>query len=231
VVFGGDGTMLSAARYLAPLGIPAVGVNLGKFGFLAGCVSSECPRVVEDVLSGKLTPVERTMLSSRIDPGRGRPSDMTALNDVVIAASMPTRMIGVKIFIDTAPVSSFLGDGLIISSATGSTGYNLSSGGPIVTPAEDVTILNPLAPHTLAIRPMVISAAETVRVEVSARRSDVTVTADGQISSVIKHGDSVTVSKAPHSFTLYEAAGWSFYQVAKDKLRWGEEPNYAEDPY
>ena len=153
-----------AARFLAPLGVAAVGVNLGKFGFLAGCVDTECADIIKAALDDAIKPVVRTMLTCCIKRA-GRPGGLvTALNDIVVTASVPAQMVGVELYINARPVSSFQGDGLIISSATGSTGYNLSSGGPIVAPQEDVIILTPLAPHTLAIRPLVISGSEAVDV-------------------------------------------------------------------
>jgi len=228
VVFGGDGTILRAARYLAPLGIPAIGVNLGKFGFLAGCVEGECATILDAAFQGKMKPIVRTMLSCSITGGG---EEMTALNDIVVTASVPAQMIGIELSINGAAVSSFQGDGIIVSSATGSTGYNLSSGGPIVTPEADVMILTALAPHTLAIRPMVISGGDVVDLKVSARRTDVAVTADGQAARTVKSGDVIRVSRAPFTFSLYEGINWDFYRVVRGKLRWGEEPNYAKDSH
>jgi len=229
VVFGGDGTILQAARYLAPLGVPAIGVNLGKFGFLAGCVEADCPVLVEAALSGRIKAVVRSMLSGRAAGAGKKAVELVALNDIVVTASVPAQMIGVELSINGGPVSSFQGDGLIIASPTGSTGYNLSSGGPIVAPDEEVIILTPLAAHTLAIRPMVISSSDVVDVRVSARHGGVCVTADGQVPVRIGSGSAVRVRQAPYKFRLFEGPGWSFYRVVRDKLRWGEEPNYAKD--
>lgn len=227
VVFGGDGTILHAARFLAPRGIPAIGVNLGKFGFLAGCVVEDCVNLVEIVMDGRHKPIERTMLAGTLIRD-GKPSEvMTALNDIVITASVPTRMLELHLSISGSDSATVTGDGLIISSATGSTGYNLSSGGPIVTPWDDVIILTALAPHTLAIRPMVISGSEVVEVKMATRRGDIAVTADGQTAFCINSGDSVRVSRTPYRFKLYEGPTWSFYKVLRTKLRWGEEPKYA----
>lgn len=231
IIFGGDGTILSAARFLAPRGIPAIGVNLGKFGFLAGCILEDCVGLVDLVMDGRHKPVERTMLEGTLVRA-GRTSEvMTALNDIVLTASAPTRMLEIHLGINGVDLASFTGDGLIIASATGSTAYNLSSGGPIVTPWDDVIILTALAPHTLSMRPMVISGSEVVSVTLAARRGDISVTADGQTSLCIKSGDSVRVSRAPYKFKLYEGPNWSFYKILKTKLRWGEEPAYAKDNY
>jgi len=225
VIMGGDGTILGAARYLAPRGIPAVGVNLGRFGFLAGCVPEQCAAVVEGVKEGALKPVVRTMLSCRLPGGE----ELTALNDVVITSAVPTHMIGLGLSINNIEVSSIQGDGLIVATATGSTAYNLSSGGPLVTPSEDVIVLNGLAPHTLSIRPMVISGEDVVEAEVSGRDSGVAVTADGQVARELASPAKVEVRRAPFEFRLYESPDWSFYRVVRSKLRWGEEPNYAKD--
>lgn len=229
VIFGGDGTILRAARYLAPLNIPAIGVNLGKFGFLAGCVESDCPLLAEAVLEGKIEPTERTMLVGQIQNTGRTVAELSALNDIVVTAAVPAQMVAIELAINKGPLTTIQGDGLIVSTATGSTGYNLSCGGPIVAPSEDVIILTALAPHTLAIRPMVISGGDVVDMKVSARRTAVSVTADGQVARTIKDGDSVCVRRAPYRFRLYEGPEWSFYKVVRGKLRWGEEVNYAKD--
>ncbi|MCD6405930.1 MAG: NAD(+)/NADH kinase [Planctomycetes bacterium] len=227
ITFGGDGTILYAAGYLAPRGIPAVGLNLGKFGFLAGCNSVQCGRIVRAALSGEIKPVVRTMLSCVLGCGDER-EELIALNDIAVTSSVATHMIGMKISINGIDVSSFQGDGLIVATATGSTAYNLSSGGPLVAPTEDVIILTGLAPHTLSIRPMVISGGDVVDVEVSGRPSGISVTADGRIARNISSGDTVRLKRAPFRFHLYESEDWSFYRVVRSKLGWGEEPNYAK---
>lgn len=228
VVFGGDGTILAAARYLAPQGVPAIGVNLGRFGFLAGCLGSECANVVEAALSGAIKPVRRTMLAATVSE-EGHSDELVALNDVTITSSLPTHMMGLKIAINGIDVSAFQGDGLIVATATGSTAYSLSSGGPLVAPSEDVLVLTALAPHTLSIRPMVISGSDVVDATAAARQTDITVTADGQVARTVKSGARVQVRRAPFCFDLYETEDWSFYRVVRSKLRWGEEPNYVQD--
>jgi len=228
VVFGGDGTILGAARYLAPRGIPAVGLNLGKFGFLAGCRDDRCGEVVRTALSGVIEPVARTMLTALIT-ANGANEELTALNDIAITSSVATHMIGLDMSINGIQVSCYSGDGLIVATATGSTAYNLSSGGPLVTPGEDVLVVTPLAPHTLSIRPMVISGNDVIDVTVAGRQADVSVTADGQTASVIGSDHKVRIRRAPYKFMLYEDEDWSFYRVVRSKLRWGEEPNYGSD--
>ncbi len=226
ITFGGDGTILCAAEYLAPRGIPAVGVNLGKFGFLAGCDLAQCGKIVRAALSGEIKPVVRTMLSCRL-AGDER-EELIALNDIAITSSVATHMIGVKISINGIDVSSFQGDGLIVATATGSTAYNLSAGGPLVAPTEDVIILTGLAPHTLSIRPMVISGGDVVDVKVSGRPSGISVTADGRIAQQISSGNTVRLKRTPFKFHLYESEDWSFYRAVRSKLGWGEEPNYVK---
>lgn len=228
IIFGGDGTILTAARYLAPLGIAAVGLNLGRFGFLAGCTAAECKSVVAAALSGAIEPVSRTMLSCTIT-GDGSDETILALNDISITSSVSTHMIGVRLAINGIDVSSFHGDGLVVATATGSTAYSLSAGGPLVTPSEDVIILTALAPHTLAVRPMVISSEDVVDVEVFGRQKDVCVTGDGQVARVTGSKQKVRIERAAFKFDLYESEDWSFYRVVRSKLRWGEEPKYAED--
>lgn len=228
LVFGGDGTILGAARYLAPKGIPAVGFNLGRFGFLACCSGERCKEVVAAALSGSIEPVERTMLQATITGG-GAHDDLIALNDIAITSAMATHMIGLVTSINSAEVACYQGDGLIVATATGSTAYNLSSGGPLVAPSEDVLIVTALAPHTLSIRPMVISGSDVVDVTVEGRRSDISVTADGQVARIIKTGQKVSIRRAPWRFRLFEDEDWSFYKVVRSKLGWGRELNYAAD--
>jgi NAD+ kinase len=137
-------------------------------------------------------------------------------------------MVGVELSINGAAVSMLQGDGLIVATATGSTGYSLSCGGPILCPEEEVIVLAPLAAHTLAIRPMVAPSTDVVQVRVSARHADACVIADGQVPISMRDGDSAEVRTAPFKFKLFEGPGWSFYRVLREKLRWGEEPNYAK---
>lgn len=228
VIFGGDGTILQAARYLAPAGIGAIGVNLGKFGFLAGCVEEACEDLVADALAGRLKPVMRSMLLCRVERSGRKPADLIALNEVVITSAAPAQMVGVELSINDAAVSTLQGDGLIVSTATGSTGYSLSCGGPILCPDQDAIILAPLAAHTLAIRPMIAPSTDVIKVRVTARHADAAAIADGQVSIAMRHGDAARVRTAPFKFRLFEGPGWSFYRVLREKLRWGEEPNYAK---
>jgi len=221
VIFGGDGTMLAGARRLAPLGVPAVGVNLGKLGFLAEIRPEEFRGAIERILAGEAEVSERMMLSAEV-AGEGEPRSFTGLNDVVVSQQAKSPMVRLEVSIDGEGASAFRGDGLIISTATGSTAYNLSAGGPILSGSVEGIILTPICAHTLSIRPLVISSGEVVEM----RRPDgeekpITVTVDGRIQEPFRPREVVTVKRAEHVFRLLVLPGGGRYSTIREKLHWG----------
>jgi len=234
VVFGGDGTLLSAARTLAPYGKPILGVHLGHFGFLTQVAPEDLYRAVDAVLDGDCEVEERVMLEATItrrpseDGGQnsGPPvvcETLTGMNDVVVASGA-VRMVYVETRISGRLLATYAADGVIVATPTGSTGYSLSAGGPLVHPASPVFVINPICPHTLNARPLVIPNTETVRLSIEAHRSDTmgVVSIDGQIEEPLAPGDTVDVRRAPHTVHLLNVGGPDFYHKIRGRWRYGE---------
>ena len=226
LVLGGDGTLLAMADRIAQAGrdIPILGVNFGSLGFLTEIRIDELYPSLESVLNGNARFDERLML--RADATRqGQPIDTRiVLNDVVFTKTALSRMIELSVSVSGSFVTRVKADGLIIASPTGSTAYNLAAGGPIVHPVVDALILTPIAPHTLTNRPIVIPAASAVEVRplVEVEMDDVFVTYDGQAGYALRQGDVVRVQRAPRPLRLVKAPARSYFEVLREKLKWGE---------
>jgi NAD+ kinase len=225
VVFGGDGTLLSAARRIAPLGIPLLGVHLGHFGFLAEVAIDDLGTAIERILDGDATIQERLMVQGTITRD-GAPDDGTetllGMNDFVVA-SRAVRMVHIRTEIGGEPLATYAADGVIVASPTGSTGYSLSAGGPLVHPGAPVLIVTPIAPHTLSARALVIPDTETVTLTVdSESRDSVVATVDGQIERPLRAGDRVQVRRAPFPVRLLGVGGSSFTAKIRERWHYGE---------
>lgn len=190
---GGDGTILRAARAVAPLSVPIVGINLGKLGFLTELTADEARDRLPALLNGEGWIDERSMLQAEL-PGR---DTLHALNDIVIARGVNPRVIYVDIAIDGTALTTYKADGVIVASATGSTGYSLAAGGPILYPQARDMVLNPIAPHPTFDNSLVLPAASVVELKVHAERQAV-LSVDGQVDLMLESGDTVKVSLSPH---------------------------------
>jgi NAD+ kinase len=226
VVLGGDGTLLATAGHIARSGrdVPILAVNFGSLGFLTEITRPELQRALGEVLDGRSTLDERMMLSARAHR-TGEPGvDMSVLNDVVFTRTALSRIIDLSVSVGDQFVTRVKADGLIIASPTGSTAYNLAAGGPIVHPAMAAFVLTPIAPHTLSNRPIVVPAEREVRVTVSADNggAEVYVTFDGQTGFPLAAGDTVTVRRAPRTVRLVRATTRTYFEVLRQKLKWGE---------
>jgi len=226
VVFGGDGTLLAATRTLAGAGLPLLGVNMGKLGFLAEFSVEDLRRHFDAILDGKVHPTERMMLKICVSRCRGDDFCSTAVNDIAIQAGEPFRMIELNVEQDGGRISQYLGDGLVIATPTGSTAYNMSLGGPIVEPTLEAITITPIAPHTLSLRPMVVRSDRTIRVTPVRVNPGSAVIIDGQATTGLCDGDSVDVSRADATAKIFPCPGRSFFQTLTDKLHWGRGPNY-----
>jgi len=215
VAMGGDGTILRAAAWVQNQGTPILGVNLGRLGFLAGAEPSELEDGIDRLLAEDYTVESRMALIAQVGDQR-----VFALNEVVVERAVSARMVQVKTWVDDANVSSFWGNGLILSTPTGSTSYSLSTGGPIVHPDMDALILTPVCPHSLTLRPLVIPSDQTVAVQVSAVHSEIIWSADGRTVGEIQPEERMLVQKAPHPVRLINLQGLSFYDVLRRKLDW-----------
>ena len=221
IVLGGDGTLLSMARAVGDLGVPLLGINLGGLGFLTATTLDELWPAMEALLAGAMAVEERMMLSARLVRGGQPVGEYVALNDVVITKSAMSRIIDLAVSVDGRHATAYRADGLIISTPTGSTAYNLSAGGPILFPTMDAVVLTPIAPHTLSNRPIVLPGAQ--RIDVTLRvEQEVMLTMDGQVGVPLREGDTVEVGKARARIRLMRFDQKDFFSVLRTKLKWGE---------
>jgi NAD+ kinase len=221
VVFGGDGTLLYAARRVAPRGIPILGVDAGTLGFLTEAQPDELESLIPELLAGRVQLSERMNLAGAIERDGRAIASLTALNDVVIGRGL-TRLARLETFVGSEHVGTYLCDGLIISTPTGSTAYSLSAGGPIVSPALRVLLAVPICPHTLTVRPLVVSEEDEIRVRIEKITGDGLVTVDGQEKHALHEGDTVVVRCAPFVTRLVMTGRRPFYGLLRRKFRWGE---------
>jgi len=221
IVLGGDGTLLSMARAVGDLGVPILGVNLGGLGFLTATTLDEMLPALDTLLAGGMEIEERMMLGARLVRGGQGVGDYIALNDVVITKSAMSRIIDLSVSVGGRHAISYRADGLIISTPTGSTAYNLSAGGPILFPTMDAVVLTPIAPHTLSNRPIVVPGAQRVDVALLVEQ-EVMLTMDGQVGVPLRGGDVVEVQKADARIRLVRFPSKDFFSVLRTKLKWGE---------
>lgn len=216
--FGGDGTLLSTARKIGRHQTPILGVHLGGLGYLAEIsLESLYPRF-EKLLEGDYRVEERMVLKCRVE---GCEDEYHALNDIVISKGAFSRVVNIRTTIGGRYLNTYTCDGLIIATPTGSTAYSLSSGGPIVEPALKAIIVNPISPHTLTDRPMIIGDDKEIEAEVQARYDALTLVADGQVERTLKPGDRVFISRADYVVKLVLFGDKFFYDVLREKLKWG----------
>jgi NAD+ kinase len=224
IAFGGDGTLLDAARAVA-LGTgdaPLVGVNVGQLGFLTAFGRADLATGLEALMSGATRVERRLLLSGDVRGTSTRLPSRLALNDIVVTRGAISRMIEVEVRVDEQAVCRVKADGLIVATATGSTAYTLSAGGPIVHPSLDAIVLTPIAPHTLSLRPILLPATSRIELHpIVAPRSDVFVTVDGQLAVPLVDGDIVEVTRADRELKLLHLAGRTHFDVLREKLKWG----------
>ena len=222
VVLGGDGTLLSVARQVWNKNIPILGVNLGGLGFLTEITLDELYPVLEKVLRNDLEINEREVLNAGVIRSGKRISEFIVLNDAVINKGALARIIDLETTVNGEYLSTFRSDGLIISTPTGSTAYNLSAGGPIVYPSLHTIIITPICPHTLTIRPIIIPDDVKIRALLKSRNEEVTLTLDGQQGFALEFEDVVEVGKAEGRILLIKSPYRHYFELLREKLRWGE---------
>lgn len=221
IVLGGDGTLLSMARAVGDLGVPILGVNLGGLGFLTATTLDEMLPALDTLLAGGMEIEERMMLGAVLRRGGQVVGEYLALNDVVITKSAMSRIIDLSVSVGGRHAISYRADGLIISTPTGSTAYNLSAGGPILFPTMDAVVLTPIAPHTLSNRPIAVPGAQRIEIALLVDQ-DVMLTMDGQVGVPLRERDVVEVQKAPSRIRLVRFPQKDFFSVLRTKLKWGE---------
>ncbi len=219
LVLGGDGTMLSAARKYAQAGTLFLGINLGRLGFLLETEYHGVEQAIDAILEGDFSVEERCILETKIRKGDG--SEFVtglALNDAVISRRQVMRLVDVHISINEQYSDNFVGDGVIISTPTGSTGYSLSAGGPVISPTLDLMLITPVCPHRLSSKSMVISAKDRVEIRTSADADGAMLTLDGQMSAELEENDSVLVGTADFKAKFIRFKKRDFYTMFKEKL-------------
>ncbi|MCD6454065.1 MAG: NAD(+)/NADH kinase [Candidatus Aminicenantes bacterium] len=215
IVLGGDGTLLSVADVAAEAGIPLIGVNLGFLGFLTEVKKDELEEALEEFLEGKSISDERELLEVRF-----RSKKSLVLNDAVINKSALARIITLRICIDGHEISRLRADGIIVSTPTGSTGYSLAAGGPVVNPSVSAILLTPICPHALTQRPIVVPSESKVSLKLLSGE-EVYLTLDGQRGEEMMEREHVEIRKADVRLKLVRPSGRSYYQMLKEKLNWG----------
>lgn len=219
VTLGGDGTLLNAAREIACAGIPICGINMGQLGFLTEVELPNLSVSLDKLINGEYQIEERLMLDAMIIRQGITIHVSCALNDVVISKSGVSRMIKFNLFIDNELTAKYAADGLIISTSTGSTGYSLSAGGPIINPKLKVIVLTPICSHTLHVRPLVVSENEEIKVEMVSNQDDVVLTIDGQTIYSLLPDDVILVKHAPFRAKFIRLIGnRSYYETLRIKL-------------
>ncbi|GEO25773.1 hypothetical protein AAC03nite_15580 [Alicyclobacillus acidoterrestris] len=221
MVLGGDGTLLGIARQLAPYHIPLLGINIGHLGFLTESEPSQLRPAVARILQNEYNLEHRMMLEAEVVRNGQSLAKFSALNEVGTGKGSFARMVTVDVHVDDVYVDTYRGDGVIISTPTGSTAYSLSCGGPIVSPNLQVMVVTPVCPHTLFSRPCVIDANQTVRLTVQASHSDLGMTVDGQDGLHLVSGDEIIVKRAPYETTLVRWPDREFFGVLRSKLHNG----------
>lgn len=227
IVLGGDGTMLWAARALAPRGVPLAGVNTGKFGFLAAFSLEGIVKELPELLDGTRRAAEWLMLEVQTAGAAGEFRSL-ALNDVVLTGAQPARMVLIGLAVDGEPVTTYAGDGLAVSTPVGSTAYSLSAGGPIVNPLLDAMVVTPICAHSLSNRPLVVPPEAHLTITLAGRAERGILTADGQEATAVAPGEAVHVRRADVRARVFNTASRTYYETLRDKLGWGGQPNYAQ---
>ena len=217
ISLGGDGTMLSAARIVSRFGIPILGVNLGKLGFLAEVSIDDMHDCIDEIASGHYFIEERLAIQASVND---ESQIYFALNDVVIDRGSSSRMIDIETTVDDDYLATYVADGIIISTPTGSTAYSMATGGPIVVPGSDVLIINPISPHTLSARPMIVPDKCIVRIKIAANQNPVHITIDGQEERFYDKPTEFKIEKAPFKVKLVKNKKRTYFDLLRTKLMW-----------
>jgi NAD+ kinase len=228
LVLGGDGAILRAARQMGYRQAPVLGVNLGKLGFLADLDVDELCSSLPLVVRGEYRVTRHLMLECLVEGGKNKET-ILGLNEVVIRSGPPFHMIDLDLEVDGEIVSRLSGDGLILSTPIGSTGHNLSAGGPILGQELDDFVITPICSHTLTARPVVDSANKTYSIAIRRGTPGATLMVDGQVNICLTPEHRITIRRAPVTFGLVKVPGRSYYQTLRSKLHWGTPPNYRPE--
>jgi NAD+ kinase len=221
LVLGGDGTMIGTARMIGDEEVPVLGVNYGGLGYLTEFRIEELYDALEMILEDNYRLDKRVMLSVDLCRGEEIVTRNRVLNDVVINKSALARIVEIDAYLNQQFVSSFRADGLIVSTPTGSTAYNLSAGGPIIFPSMNAVVITPICPFTLSNRPLVVPDSAVIELLMKSDQEDVTLTLDGQVGFPLKVNDRAVIRKSRTTFNLIQPSNRNYFDVLRDKLRWG----------
>ena len=220
ISIGGDGTILRAITYVKDLNIPIVGINTGRLGFLATIPMNTVEKALNEIFDGNYRISKRSLLAISIDKGEAVFDLNFALNEITVSRKNTTSMISVETWLDDEYLTSYWADGLIVSTPTGSTGYSLSCGGPVIMPESDSLVLTPIAPHNLNARPLVISSNKIIKLKVSGREDEHLVSLDSRIKT-LPNNTTITIQKAPFNVHMIELKDERFIETLRKKLLWG----------
>lgn len=221
VALGGDGTMIATARLLDNRSVPVVGINYGTLGYLTEVRVEEMTDALDAILAGDYRLERRLMLAAELWRGEERLMRNRVLNDVVISKSALARIIEIETRLDTQFVNLFRADGLIVSTPTGSTAYNLSAGGPIIYPSMGAVVITPICPHTLSNRPLVVPDTAEIEVTLRTPKEEVALTLDGQVGFRLEANDLIRITKSRTTFNLVQPLNRNYFEVLRGKLKWG----------
>ena len=223
ISIGGDGTILRAITFVKDLKIPMVGINTGRLGFLATIPMNTIHEAMDEIFEGNYRISKRSLLSIEVDAKDTSFNLDFALNEIAVSRKNTTSMISVETWLDNEYLTSYWADGLIVSTPTGSTGYSLSCGGPVIIPESDSLVLTPIAPHNLNARPLVISSDKVIRLKVSGREDQHLVSLDSRINT-LENNTTITIQKAPFCIHMIELTEDGFLETLRKKLLWGADP-------
>jgi NAD+ kinase len=223
ISIGGDGTILRAVTFVKDLGIPIIGINTGRLGFLATIPVNDIEIAIQNIINGKYRISERSLLTIETSLENEDIDSMNfALNEIAVSRKNTTSMITVETFLDGEYLTSYWSDGLIISTPTGSTGYSLSCGGPVITPETNSFVITPIAPHNLSARPLIIPDATEIQLKVTGREESHLVSLDSRIAT-LENGTIIKIKKAPFTIKMVDLLNESFLTTLRKKLLWGED--------
>lgn len=222
VVLGGDGTLLSVARHVKGREVPILGVNLGGLGFLTEVSIEELPEMMEEIIRGNYEISRRIMLDVGVIRDGTSVFELTILNDAVITKDALARIINIGTYVNDVYLTTIRGDGLIISTPTGSTGYSLAAGGPIIYPSLKNIVVTPICPHMLANRPIILPEDMDIKAVLMSKDERVILTLDGQVGFPLEYGDEVIVKESIHTVGLIKSATKDYFEILRTKLKWGE---------
>lgn len=223
LVFGGDGTLLRTIQFMRNFDTPVLSINMGRLGFFSEGIGKDYRKLLERLIAGKYHLDTRMLLRCTIMRGKRRAFSRRALNEATIARDALARMVVLKTTVDDLKLTTYVADGLIVATPTGSTGYSLSSGGPIVAPSLDSIILTPISPHSFTQKPIALPPKSRIKVHISSNQDRVFLTMDGQTGFNLKENDLIKIKRSTKTLKLIRMVKNSYFQTLRKKLHWGKD--------